>query len=286
STLDTHRIDQFPATFFRARPDGAAVRRAMAVDPDQLTMIPATGKVLVPLQDLPASIKVPGGLPPHLIIRFDHFITEVDQNRLRKRWDDVLACGAKHQACAHDANQSTDNAAFHFGIWEVSSSVPYLTADTRHQPPEAIVAIDALLKYIGDFIAGKIGSVFEAHAPDQWDLMQRAYERVQRLLATDLLARPSLDFGGAFFAVAVKEGGSGLVHIDWHDSHAIWAFVFAVGDWEGGEFCAPELGIKIPIRPGQVFAVLARVLAHFSAPVTQGRRIVFTCFTDRLTMLH
>ncbi|KAG2062999.1 hypothetical protein BDR04DRAFT_1039401, partial [Suillus decipiens] len=176
--------------------------------------------------------------------------------------------------------------AFHFGIWEVTSSMPYLTADTRHQPPEAIVAIDALLKYIGDFIAGKIGSVFEVHAPDQWDLMQRAYERVQRLLAADLLARPSLDFGGAFFAVAVKEGGSGLVHIDWHDSHAIWAFVFAVGDWEGGEFCAPELGIKIPIRPGQVFAVLARVLAHFSAPVTQGHQIVFTCFTDSLTMLH
>jgi hypothetical protein len=101
-----------------------------------------------------------------------------------------------------------------------------------------------------------------------------------------LLERPSLDFGGAFFAVAVKEGGSGLVHIDWHDCHAIWAFVFAVGDWEGGEFCAPELGIKIPIRPGQVFAVLARVVAHFSAPVTQGRRIVFTCFTDSLTVLH
>jgi hypothetical protein len=95
-----------------------------------------------------------------------------------------------------------------------------------------------------------------------------------------------LDFGGAFFAVAVKEGSSGLVHIDWHDWHAIWAFVFAIGDWEGGEFWAPELGIKIPTRPGQVFAILAHVVAHFSAPLTQGRRIIFTCFTDSLMVLH
>jgi hypothetical protein len=92
--------------------------------------------------------------------------------------------------------------------------------------------------------------------------------------------------GGPFFTIAAKESGSGVVHIDWNDDKALYAFVFAVGDWEGGEFCAPQLGIKIPVRPGQVIAVLARVLAHFSAPVTTGRRIVFTCFTDRLLFRH
>ncbi|KAG1779877.1 hypothetical protein EV702DRAFT_965198 [Suillus placidus] len=255
----------------------------MPSDPDQLTTLPTTGKV--PLRDLPDSIKVPRGLPPHLIIRFDRFITDADQERLRKRWDDVLASGAKHQSGKH-SNHSANDTAFHFGIWEVTASEPYLTAETQSQTPKAITAIDALLRYIGDFIAGKIASVFETHAPEQWEFMQKAYLRVQTILAAELLTRPSLDFGGAFFAVAVKEGGSGLVHIDWHDCHAIWAFVFAVGDWEGGEFCTPQLGIKIPIRPGQVFAVLARVVAHCSAPVTQGRRIVFACFTDNLTVLH
>jgi len=91
---------------------------------------------------------------------------------------------------------------------------------------------------------------------------------------------------GPFFAVAVKEGGSGKVHIDWNDNRAIYAFIFAVGDWTGGEFCVPQLGIKIPVRPGQVLAVLARVAAHFSAPTTGGRRIVFTCFTDDLLFNH
>lgn len=114
----------------------------------------------------------------------------------------------------------------------------------------------------------------------------RANTRVHQYLEHKYQLRPNLDMGGPFFAIAAKESGSGVVHIDWNDDRALYAFVFAVGDWEGGEFCAPQLGIKIPIRPGQVLAVLARVLAHFSAPVTSGRRIVFTCFTDRLLFRH
>ncbi|KAG1724816.1 uncharacterized protein EDB91DRAFT_1002403, partial [Suillus paluster] len=98
----------------------------------------------------------------------------------------------------------------------------------------------------------------------------RANDRVLKLLKRDLKLRPSLFMGGPFFAVAAKEAGSGIVHLDWNDDKVIYAFVFAVGDWEGGEFCAPQLGIKIPVRPGQVLAVLARVLAHFSTPVTSG----------------
>ncbi|KAG1775024.1 hypothetical protein EV702DRAFT_973702, partial [Suillus placidus] len=53
-------------------------------------------------------------------------------------------------------------------------------------------------------------------------------EQVQQILVTDLLACPSLDSGETFFAMAVKEGRSELVHIDWHDNHAIWAFMFVV----------------------------------------------------------
>jgi len=67
----------------------------MTNDPNQLTALPTTGKVQVPLQDLPDCVKVFGGLPPHLIIWFNQFIIDVDQQRLWKQWDDVLASGAK-----------------------------------------------------------------------------------------------------------------------------------------------------------------------------------------------
>lgn len=79
----------------------------------------------------------------------------------------------------------------------------------------------------------------------------------------------------------MKEGSSELYHLDWNDDTDHPTIVIPVGPgWEGGEFCAPQLGIKIPIRPGQVFLVMARILAHCSSPVTAGRRLIFTCFAD------
>jgi hypothetical protein len=145
----------------------------MSIDPEQLANIPATGKVQVPLQDLPASIKVSRGLPPHLMIQFDQLITPVNQKCLQKCWDNVLASSTRHQPHKCDLNHSNNNTAFHFGIWKITSSEPHLTAETTNQTPQAITAIDTLLRFIGDFIAGKICSVFGTHAPEQWDIMQK-----------------------------------------------------------------------------------------------------------------
>lgn len=91
--------------------------------------------------------------------------------------------------------------------------------------------------------------------------------------------RPPVDLGPCFFAVAVKEGASEWLHLDYSDDLEFFAWVVAVGDWTGGEFCAPQLGVKFPIRPGQVLAVRARYLAHCSSPLV-GRRVVFTCFAE------
>ncbi|KAG2150778.1 hypothetical protein DEU56DRAFT_728262 [Suillus clintonianus] len=66
--------------------------------------------------------------------------------------------------------------------------------------------------------------------------------------------------GGPFFNVVAKEVGSSVTHIDCNNDKAVYGFLFAVGDWEGGEFCVPQLSIKIPVRPGQILAVLAMFL--------------------------
>lgn len=132
--------------------------------------------------------------------------------------------------------------------------------------------------------ASKVGVL--PYSSSMVTVYSRVIARVETRLAAEKLKRPHVFMEGPFFTVAVKEVGSGLVHIDWNDHPGMYAFVFAVGDWEGGEFCIPQLGVKIPVRPGQILAVLARVLAHFSAPVTTGRRIVFTCFTDSLLLNH
>ena len=97
--------------------------------------------------------------------------------------------------------------------------------------------------------------------------------------------RPSLDFKGAFFCLAIKEGGSSMLHLDFHDYKLGWAWVWCVGDFVEGELCLPQLGIKIPLVPGQMIAFMAWSLAHCSAPIS-GRRIVFTGFCDSFLMTH
>jgi len=101
-----------------------------------------------------------------------------------------------------------------------------------------------------------------------------------------LALHPALDFKGAFFTVAIKEGGSERVHIDWSDGRKTMTWVFAMGDWEGAEFVAPQIGVRVPLVAGHLFGVMSRTIAHFTTPIRSGRRVVFTCFTDQLLLAH
>jgi hypothetical protein len=302
---DIHKIKSFPGDFLKVRPSGKTVHETMAQcrypnAAAELKTLPDTVKILLLLDHLDSST-IPADMPPYIVMRFEHLITTEEQHRLWFRWDRLIATKPVH-LLKHDKNCSASEA-WHLGIWEVTGKTPRLTSETTSQSPEAIEAIDVLLRFIKTYIAGKIGGVFKQHAPAQWEALcgyvhciasvvtffmclPRAQNRVLNELGSQFEWGPNLDMGGAFFTVAAKEAGSGITHIDWNDVRAIYAFVFAVGDWEGGEFCAPQLGIKIPVRPGQVLAVLARVMAHFSAPVTRGRRIIFACFTDQLLFGH
>ncbi|KAF8573188.1 hypothetical protein K439DRAFT_1233735, partial [Ramaria rubella] len=70
-----------------------------------------------------------------------------------------------------------------------------------------------------------------------------------------------------FFCLAIKEGSSQIFHLDWTDHPWTYAWVILIGEgWEGGELCLPQLGKKVPTRPGQVIAFTARTLAHFAVP--------------------
>ena len=93
-------------------------------------------------------------------------------------------------------------------------------------------------------------------------------------------------FGGAFFTVAAKEGSSEILHLDFNDERHSIAWVIPLGDWAGGEFCLPQLGIRIPVRPGQVLAVMTKILVHCTAPITSGRRIILTLFCDQNLLKH
>lgn len=108
----------------------------------------------------------------------------------------------------------------------------------------------------------------------------RLRERLTKVLDEALAKRP-LDFKGAFFTVAIKKGGSGVGHIDRADT--LFTIVFTLGDFEGANIVFPQLGVEVPLRPGQLLLMNARLLAHWANPVESGERIVVTCFTDMWT---
>jgi hypothetical protein len=116
--------------------------------------------------------------------------------------------------------------------------------------------------------------------------LSSARARVRHLLRTQLGSRPAFDMGGAFFTIAVKEGISDIIHLDLNDDPYSLTWVIPLGDWTGGELYCPQLGCKIPIIPGQVYGGLMGKVAHCNAPVTGGRRIILTCFTDLWILKH
>ncbi|THU94961.1 hypothetical protein K435DRAFT_588115, partial [Dendrothele bispora CBS 962.96] len=80
-----------------------------------------------------------------------------------------------------------------------------------------------------------------------------------------------LDFNGAFLCIAVKEGSSEIPHLDWNDDPNSFAWITAVGKgWEGGDFCVPQLGYRVPIRPGQILGALTRRLIHCGSKAEGG----------------
>jgi hypothetical protein len=111
-----------------------------------------------------------------------------------------------------------------------------------------------------------------------------AHQRVSSILKEEFTIRASLDFNGVFFTVAVKEGCSEIIHADWNDNPDSLSWIVPIGNWEGGEWCSPQLGLKFPVQAGQVLAATTHRLVHCSAPITHGQRLIFTLFTDKYLM--
>lgn len=84
----------------------------------------------------------------------------------------------------------------------------------------------------------------------------------------------------------MKEGSSESLHLDFNDHPHSLAWLIPLGEWEGGDFLAPQLGEVIPVGPGQALGAMTRRLVHCRTPITGGRRLVLTCFTDHTLIRH
>ncbi|KAF8576769.1 hypothetical protein K439DRAFT_1366328 [Ramaria rubella] len=183
----------------------------------------------------------------------------------------------------------SDSKQCNFGIWEHYSSFPRVTVDSRMQNRCVETALDEFLALLGKMVIPQMNNLLYRYDRPNWERKKTAHDRVLSFpsIQHSFAARPSLDFQGLFFTLAVKEGGSQILHLDWSDHPWTYTWVILLGEgWEGGELCLPQLGRKIPTHPGQVIAFTGHTLAHFAAPHKNGRWLVCTGYSDAWVINH
>ncbi|KAF6762334.1 hypothetical protein DFP72DRAFT_602716 [Ephemerocybe angulata] len=180
-------------------------------------------------------------------------------------------------------------AALHFGTWQIARKNPAPTADTRKIL--ANPALGDLARELFDILRMELAPVIafltKRWCPNSWAKQERTREYI---VANSLDAHrpllPLLDFLGAFFAFAMKEGSSERAHLDWNDHPDSLTWIIGFGQWEGANFCCPQLGVNIPVPYGHVVGCQTRRFLHCGTEVEFGERLTFTLFCDHILLLN
>ncbi|KAJ7638944.1 hypothetical protein FB45DRAFT_904332 [Roridomyces roridus] len=224
------------------------------------------------------------GNPKYMLMRWPEAVSVTVAQKLFRRWDRLCLAGVQFPAAEV---QRSSTPALHLGLWALSSSSPHYTADTLQKQicdpvkrGKVIGKMDKLGALVKKEVIPHLIRLMAEYAPEQTRVQNLIHEKVQGYLQSVITARPAMYFGPLFYTMAVKEGSSEKVHIDWNDSMQKYAIVFCVGDYTGADFCVPQLDVRVPFPPRAAMAVQTRLLAHCATVVGSGRRLVFTCFTD------
>ena len=86
---------------------------------------------------------------------------------------------------------------------------------------------------------------------------------------------------GIFPMIAINFNTISDYHWDEHDEPNSLCCLVALGDFDGGQLCFPQLQIVIPLRPGQIVAFSSRFLMHGNFPVTRGIRYSIVYFVHK-----
>ncbi|KAK7442562.1 hypothetical protein VKT23_016160 [Stygiomarasmius scandens] len=261
------------------------------LNPSSLPSAPSTG-ILVWKTDEDMLQRYPG-LPPISLLRLHNILDTDSIDIICNFYDALIASGFRFPPDKVDRNRSAKSGA-HLGVWMHYSLTPMISGDARLQTQRSQVVVEALdrfLQLLKDILVPLIRSVYAIYFPHLWTRQVKAHHFVRKHFRPghreEFEARVALDFEGSFFCAAIKEGSSELWHVDWNDDPNTLTWVIPIGEgWEGAEFCVPQLGVKVPILPGQILGALTRRLVHCAAPSCGGRRLVLTLFCDRWIMKH
>ncbi|KAJ7094719.1 hypothetical protein B0H15DRAFT_775892 [Mycena belliarum] len=223
------------------------------------------------------------GWPEWLMMRFADVIPEELGERIFEKWDRTVSLGLMFPK---EEKQRSKTPAVHLGGWMLYGSEARITADSLQAglpEPQRTQVLESMDDMLGDIKAALFPiteRIMHHAAPEQERSQAKAHAFMRHWCRETFEKRPNLDFGPLFFTMAIKEGASERIHVDWNDNLRKFALVWVLGNFVGGLFCSSQLGIRVPVRGRSLLAVRTRLLGHNATLVGEGRRLVFTCFTD------
>ncbi|EKD05686.1 hypothetical protein A1Q2_00010 [Trichosporon asahii var. asahii CBS 8904] len=199
----------------------------------------------------------------------------------------------------------------HLMCWDRRGNGPRVSASTcqKHKNPVILEkAQKSVLNFLGTVdavLSGRPRRQFQKYDPEAAkttaavtsEKLYELYEFNEQWAAEAEARTGGTPLRGGLMGttMAVGRGSSPGLHLDRRDfnSHS-YSLVFCVSegpegwDKEGectGDLEVPQLGCRVPIRPGQVFLFLSAVLAHRSVDdmdlETRYRRVFVTLFSDQ-----
>jgi hypothetical protein len=160
---------------------------------------------------------------------------------------------------SHRSNNFWENFIEHFGTYARNNLLPFTSSNTASSHnDDHRRCVDTLLHdlyplsiSVNQFMREYYGGL---------------YEKLENLSWGAFGPRPF----GVFPMIAINFNMISDYHWDDHDEPNSLCFLVALGDFEGGELCFPQLQILVPLRLGQIVAFSSRFLLHGNFPVTRG----------------
>ncbi|KAJ3803827.1 hypothetical protein F5876DRAFT_71135 [Lentinula aff. lateritia] len=235
ATSATVEVDQAPGQYARMKANGKELLRRLEIDyPAEtrlLAQAPQTSRLNIMAPSLTRELKP--GLTA-VLRKFTDIIKPHAQAEIQHIFEEMQAAGICYPRPKHGSNQS-ETPALHLGIWEKFRMKPKITNESWKMQHTLL-----LPRAMGMTAENELGAEFEE--------------------------MPWLDFKGAFFAIAIKEGGSEINHLDWSDNPKGLTWVAPVGTWRGGDLKTIEMGLQTSIGPGDAIIANMREIVHAAAP--------------------
>ncbi|UZO15186.1 uncharacterized protein OCT59_006619 [Rhizophagus irregularis] len=168
----------------------------------------------------------------------------------------------------HRSRSFWKNLAERFGAFISYGDLPYTTSDTAssHNIDHQNCVNDLLfaLQPISNSVNRFVNKYYEHY-----------YTKLSKLTIGPFVPRTF----GIFPTIAINFNVISNYHWDSNDDPNGLCFLVALGDFEGGELCFPQLQILVKLKPGQIVAFPSYLLLHGNLPII--REIRFNLYNSQ-----